>query len=226
MKNQWFGDINDYYKYGLLRLITKNTSLKVGVCWMLTRTGYLYSPEKWRHYDPDLYEFLGDCVKHCEQRNISKVEDKGIIPNCQFYSEILEDNEKARQRYFDDVKCRMPTHACDLLFLDADNGMEVDSTPKGRRGSSKYLYWDEAKDLYKSGYSLLIFQYHPRDGRQLLHEHLKEKIRDRICKDVTPSFYETQNVTFLLIAQSRHKPMFRELDKSIRDCWPEKIKPV
>lgn len=226
MKNQWFGDINDYYKYGLLRLITTHTRLKVGVCWMLTRAGYLYSPKKWRDYDPDLYDFLGDCVKHCEPCNISKVKEKGILPNCQFYSEILEDNEEARQQYFDDVKRRMPTRACDLLFLDADNGMKVKSTPKGRRVSSKYLYWDEAETLYKSGYSLLIFQYHPRKNRQTLRDDLKEKVRIHIDKDMSPSFYETQNVTFLLIAQSGHKPMFRELDKSIRDCWPGKIKPV
>ena len=36
MKNQYFGDINDYRKYGLLRLIAKKTGLKIGICWMLT----------------------------------------------------------------------------------------------------------------------------------------------------------------------------------------------
>lgn len=36
MKNQYFGDINDYLKYGLLRVIAKKTGLRVAVCWMPT----------------------------------------------------------------------------------------------------------------------------------------------------------------------------------------------
>lgn len=36
MKNQYFGDINDYRKYGLIRLLTGAGKLKTTVCWMLT----------------------------------------------------------------------------------------------------------------------------------------------------------------------------------------------
>jgi hypothetical protein len=35
MKNQYFGDINDYRKYGLLRAFAE-AHLSVGVCWLLT----------------------------------------------------------------------------------------------------------------------------------------------------------------------------------------------
>jgi len=61
MKNQYFGDINDYGKYGLLRILAGFGELKIAVCWMLTpddgrRDGrliqYLKQPEKWRKYDP------------------------------------------------------------------------------------------------------------------------------------------------------------------------------
>ena len=38
MKNQYFGDVNDYRKYGLLRLLGRAGKVKIGVCWMLTRT--------------------------------------------------------------------------------------------------------------------------------------------------------------------------------------------
>jgi hypothetical protein len=37
MKNQYFGDINDYRKYGLLRILSDEGSMRTGVCWMLTR---------------------------------------------------------------------------------------------------------------------------------------------------------------------------------------------
>jgi hypothetical protein len=36
MKNQYFGDINDYHKYGLLRQLGKGGQLTTAVCWMLT----------------------------------------------------------------------------------------------------------------------------------------------------------------------------------------------
>ena len=53
MKNQYFGDINDYQKYGLLRTISRDTGLRLAVCWMLTpddgrsdgkKTGYVDRP--------------------------------------------------------------------------------------------------------------------------------------------------------------------------------------
>jgi hypothetical protein len=36
MKNQYFGDINDFRKYGLLNVIANVTKQRIGVCWMLT----------------------------------------------------------------------------------------------------------------------------------------------------------------------------------------------
>ena len=36
MKNQYFGDINDYRKYGLLLLLTNGEEIKTAVCWMPT----------------------------------------------------------------------------------------------------------------------------------------------------------------------------------------------
>src|SRR3954464_1849408 len=69
MKNQYFGDVNDYRKYGLLRSLVLADGLRIGVCWMLTpddhrpdgeKTKYLNprSERNWRSLDPILYEFL------------------------------------------------------------------------------------------------------------------------------------------------------------------------
>jgi hypothetical protein len=35
VKNQYFGDVNDYRKYGLLRVLTNGGEIKTFVCWML-----------------------------------------------------------------------------------------------------------------------------------------------------------------------------------------------
>ena len=66
LKNQYFGDVNDYLKYGILRELSKSAE-SLHVVWMLTEsdgsadgkfTEYLSSPGKWRHYDPALFDFL------------------------------------------------------------------------------------------------------------------------------------------------------------------------
>ena len=72
MKNQYFGDINDYRKYGLLRVLSEVSGLSIGMCWLLTQDdgdgdgeirAYLSKTSRWRHYDPELYERLQRLLK-------------------------------------------------------------------------------------------------------------------------------------------------------------------
>ena len=67
MKNQYFGDIGDYGKYGLLRFLARH-GVTVAVNWYLTpddrsndgnMRGYLGN-EKDRVYDPELFDVLRD----------------------------------------------------------------------------------------------------------------------------------------------------------------------
>ena len=67
MKNQYFADINDYRKYGLLRTFQSTGIGKLLVAWMLTpddgrqdgrSRSYLKEARSWRRYDPELYERL------------------------------------------------------------------------------------------------------------------------------------------------------------------------
>ena len=71
MKNQYFGDINDYRKYGLIRILSDGGIIRTGICWMLTPddtrtdgkfTEYLAKSEEYKKFDPDLYDFLGQCL--------------------------------------------------------------------------------------------------------------------------------------------------------------------
>jgi hypothetical protein len=45
LKDQYFGDVNDFQKYALLRRIARPASLKLGVCWMLTESDEKYVRE-------------------------------------------------------------------------------------------------------------------------------------------------------------------------------------
>ena len=90
MKNQHFGDINDYVKYGLLRLLLNRGEMKTAICWMLTLddgrtdgrlTSYLNKPEKWRQYDPGLYDVLKHLVVTKGIRNVQMAESCDISPH-------------------------------------------------------------------------------------------------------------------------------------------------
>lgn len=229
VKNQYFGDINDYYKYGLLRIIGSNTNLKIGICWMLTehnnrrdgsKTGYLLQAETWRKYDPELFDFLRQRVIECGSRKVTEIEDELLLPGCVFHSEILHDNPEARWQYFSNFKNLF--HDCDLLFFDTDNGMPVKSRPCGRKDSSKYFYWHEASDLYNLGYSLLVFQYHRRmrygDFSSILSSEFEANVGTR-----PTCFYRTSHVSLILLAQHRHRSMFRRVNQAVSANWTGKI---
>jgi hypothetical protein len=79
MKNQYFGDVNDYRKYGLLRTLTATGQISTAVCWMLTPDDsssdgrfidYLKHPETWRHFDPELFDQLKQIVLIDGVRNV------------------------------------------------------------------------------------------------------------------------------------------------------------
>ncbi len=86
MENQYFGDINDYRKYGLLRCFV-GAGFRLGVCWMLTEADgsadggkipYLKERERWRDHDPELFDFLGDCVP-VGRRCVAEIERSGLL---------------------------------------------------------------------------------------------------------------------------------------------------
>ena len=64
MKDQYFGDINDYRKYGLLRAIVRTSGMRLMVAWMLTPddgstdgkfVSYLEHPGKWSCHEIPFY---------------------------------------------------------------------------------------------------------------------------------------------------------------------------
>lgn len=103
MKDQYFGDINDYRKYGLLRCFVE-VGFALGVCWMLTpngtsndgqKTRYLQQPSQWRGFDPELFDFLSSCVMN-SARAVRHLEDSALLSNTRYCSDLLGDNAASR----------------------------------------------------------------------------------------------------------------------------------
>ena len=230
MKNQYFGDINDFKKYGLLRILGGNGEIETAVCWVLTeddsgsdgrRIGYLEQPEIWQKYDPILYEHLRENVLIKGIRAVDVIEQGNILVNCRFYSEIVRDDSRERDIYFD--KFFEFAEGADLVFFDPDNGLEVKSVPRGKKKSSKYVYWSEVEKSYNSGHSILLYQHFPRKPRESFIRSLIQRFR--VLEGVRTVFsYCTFHVAFLLIPQPHHENMFIEHNCKIRETWGDLIR--
>lgn len=216
MKDQYFGDVNDFRKYGLLRLLAGADKLRLGVCWMLTAPdgrndgkflAYLGQPEKYRHRDPDLFDWLGQVVGEAKDRRTARIEGSRILEPALFQSRLLTDSLRDREAYF--AECAEKFARADLVFFDPDNGLEVKSTARGRRDSSKYLYWQEVSATFASGASVVIYQHFIREKRGAFSARMAEELRRRLNPAAVFTF-RTPHVLFLLAARERHVLGFRE----------------
>ena len=157
MKNQYFGDVNDYRKYGLLRVLASKGSLRLGICWLLTadddRTDgefrqYLHQPGRWRHHDAELYDRLRCLLAPGTERSVVHARNWDLVPGATYFEAFLPDETLARQQYFTAAGEELAD--CDLIFFDPDNGIEAESATIGARGSCKCIYWCELIHAYKA----------------------------------------------------------------------------
>jgi hypothetical protein len=230
MKNQYFGDINDYKKYSLLRHLSGNGQIETVVCWVLTeddngtdgkRIRYLEQPDTWQKYDPIVYEHLREHVLDKGIRHINVIAQAKVLRNCRFYNEFIRDDVNLRDQYFE--KLLKFAEGADLVFFDPDNGLEVKSVPRGKKKSSKYIYWSEVEKSYNSGHSILLYQHFPRKPRESFIRSLIQRFR--ALEGVRTVFsYCTFHVAFLLIPQPHHENMFIENSCKIRETWGDLIR--
>ena len=175
MKNQYFGDIGDYGKYGLLRFLADH-GINIAVNWYLTpddpsshdgqKRSYLNN-EKDRIFDPILYDCLRErCA--CGKQDVHSFEAAHMISNAVFYSKALPSAEPASER-FDRTAARERWHrdalnACssaELVFLDPDIGLKS-GKPSASKDADKYAYATEICDYYDRGQDVVYYSHRGR----------------------------------------------------------------
>ena len=232
MKNQYFGDVNDYRKYGLLRAISLDTGWNLLVAWMLTpndggrdggRRLYLEAPETWERYDYPLFRGLVDLLRSVPQPSVSLIEGSDLLSRASYYSAVVPNTRRERDAWRDGLL--RAAKDVDLVFLDPDNGIEVPSKPIGRKGSSKYVRWDEIKGLWNAGSSLLIYQHFRHEPHDTFIQRMAEDLRSHIGADFVEAF-RSSHVLFLLAAQDRHFQKLVDNISLLAERWNRQIEPV
>jgi hypothetical protein len=223
MKNQYFGDVNDYLKYGLLRCFS-DAGLRIGVCWMLTpddgrsdgrKITYISKIDRWRGYDPPLFDKLSETVRK-KTRRVHHLEVSRLLPNTSFFSYLVPTDRCARKKWLERF-IKNSTEA-DLLFFDPDNGIEVKSTPRGKRGASKFLFWDEIEIAWTRGSALLIFQHFCRENRDSFIARLRNRLEELLPDSCVVSIVTTY-VVYFLVYRKKQEARINSALHTISERW-------
>lgn len=231
MKNQYFGDINDYRKYGILRCAAA-AGWRVGVCWMLTaddgrpdgrKISYLSNPAGWQVHDAELFHVLASAVCRPDGRHVREAENESLLPSACFFGDLVPDKCAKRRSWFASAMDTLA--AADLIFFDPDNGLEIPSKPYGSRNSSKYLYWDEIEESWRGKASLLVFQHFPREKKAQFTARMSSAFATRTPGSSVVAF-TTSNVLFLLATRPEHSDRLRFFLSELQAKWAGQITPT
>ena len=225
MKVQYFGDVNDYRKYILLRRIA--SELKIGVCWMLTpddgrpdgaNRGYLTDPAQWRSLDPDLFDFLTNVKEPPTEGCFNSLSEAGMISGATFFADEVPKGREERARYH--AECRRTFADREMVFFDPDNGFEVTSHPRGRAKARKYIFYDELRAHYDDGKSVLVYQHFPFVPRNAFIATTIERIALELpgCE---VAVFRTPHVVFFAAIRPEHRKVLSRVQESLRDVSAE-----
>lgn len=243
MKNQYFGDVGDYGKYGLLRFIS-GRGVKIAVNWYLTEKdetnhgnirNYL-DREGYCKYDRELFAKLKEMDDHKEQ-DVSLCQVRNIIPNAVYFdchvkpltkdsTLTLIEKREVREQWHQEALA-----VCDgaeLVFLDPDNGLRA-GKPSARKDAMKYVYSEEAADYYGRGQDVV---YYCHKGRRKDAQWDKAKrIMQIECPDAVlmgVTFHRGTQRSYIFVVHPEREKLYRDmlrdfLETAWKDCFTDEF---
>ena len=182
MKNQFFADKRDFFKYDLLLEILEGvpTIRQLSFVPMLTPND-IRNDGKFTRYGADgrrvaLHRFLQDCVDK-ESRDIQLLRHYfADVAHIYYpYRDSTYFTHDGREEYFLSLPSSALRQA--VVFLDPDNGMEVKSTRRGN--GDKYLRYDELSSIVQrmdSESIAVVYQHLPHRKREAFFREISEKL--------------------------------------------------
>jgi hypothetical protein len=181
---------------------------------------YLARPTVWRHHDPGLFDALREVATGNLSRDVSAIEHAMLFGDGRYFSGLVPDDMDERAVWF--AAALRELQSSDLLFFDPDNGIEVASVAKGRRRSSKYVYWDELADAWRTGKSLLVFQHFAREERASHIDRLTAMLAEQTPGSLIGA-WRSANVLFLFAGQPGHAALTAVSSQLIQERWGTRL---
>ena len=212
MKNQWFGDMYDFRKYGLLEFLSCYYE-HIVVSWMLTPDDSIYGIDIPK--SPSILSNIKSLI--LQHRNIqyaidyfkAKDEDKFI-----FWEENLKPTtfyESRKQWNAELSKMEKLYNKKSLYFFDADNGLSPTDCDKDEEKESKYIYQKEFQSKYEKGADILLYQHRQRSQSfKTMHQKVSEKLDKIQGPKKCICIKATGNVAFFLLCHDPDKIPFTD----------------
>jgi hypothetical protein len=173
VQNRFVGDIGDYLKLSILRALSPGHRL--GVAWWRhpdeahnrdgRHIGYLQWPDRWRRFDPELFDALAEIVRS-SNRTVAALQATNLLLGAVFASEPIPIagpaglRQQSRRQWFARAADRLAD--ADLVFVDPDNGLEPSRFSHGSTTSGKNVLLSELLELVRPGRSLIVYHHHTR----------------------------------------------------------------
>jgi hypothetical protein len=221
MKNQYFGDIRDLFKYDLvLELLLRSSLRRFTFIPMLTedepnthggRVNYNKARAGTRRVV--LRSFLEKCLTS-NRRNIKELEkffSYQKLPKkikLKIYERSNYFRDKTRKEYFSAIDSDLLTRS--VILVDPDIGLEVKSM---RKRENKYVKYEEVKLLYDrmdKCSMLLVFQFIPRVIRKRYFSKISKLLKQKVVGE-SPVYYISDNqVVFFIVTKDLRVQKFLE----------------
>jgi len=180
MKNRFYGDVNDYIKYGILDILSKKYK-SIGINWYLTDdchgnqkhgndTRYLDKNKKWEIYNPRIFPLLKQRVI-TNQRDVAFCKADGVITFHAEHTDQLPDNlsrslyPNARNTWHN--KALKTLGDCDLVFFDPDIGIKS-KLARDPVKASEYCELNEITNYNWCDWLIVMFLGYSRRFGQLM----------------------------------------------------------
>lgn len=227
MQNRYTGDIGDYSKLGLLRVL-RSAGFSIGLNWYLTpdethygdgrHVSYL-KQERYRACDPDLWLGLKAIVDG-GNRKVCHMENDGIL-RATFFSECLDFRGKGRAERIERrsewfAKSLGVLGGEDVVCVDPDNGLVVPSatgTPK----ENKYVLPEELVCYYAQGSTVVYYQHKARRQDPFYTEQLERLLRREDLSGASGLALKFEKVSqryYMFLIQPDHK---EAVERAVKD---------
>ena len=106
------------------------------------------------------------------ERTVRKLQDAGLVDAVWFSDKVPSKEERPAWH------CRAVSvlSACDIVFLDPDNGLLVKSVGKGSARSVKYVFPEEIADYIAQGISVVFYNHRQRKAEDVYFRGIRERL--------------------------------------------------
>jgi hypothetical protein len=158
--------------------------------------------EEFRHLDPKLFNKLKVLVENGSREVSAIAAERLLPPQTMFFGKHIAKQFEHGSRFLPSERvayraewlsdCLAATRDREIVFFDPDNGIEIASVDKKHPKAGKYVFWDELRQFWDRGQSLII--YHHLNRTASVYQQMNA-LTERLSREI-PGRYRLVRLIF------------------------------